>query len=82
MNRLTLASALFAALTLSAAKAETLDLKNQTTGSSSSLAPSTVSQHQQGQAYIQGTNGCEVSMWLDPNQIKSGSQVQIHNCKQ
>lgn len=40
-------------------------------------------QHQQGQAYIQGTNGCEVSMWVDPAQIKgNGQQVTIHNCKQ
>jgi hypothetical protein len=82
MKPLTVAAAIVAALTISAAKAETLDLRNQTTGAAGSVAPSTAS-HQQGQAYIEGTNGCQVSMWLDPNQIKTGSQqVQIHNCKQ
>jgi hypothetical protein len=50
-----------------------------TSGASTTLG----GQHQQGQAFIEGTNGCQVSMWLDPAQIKSGSQqVQIHNCKQ
>jgi hypothetical protein len=83
MKPLTVAAAICAGLMFSAAKAETLDLRNQTTGAAGSLAPSTASQHQQGQAYIEGLNGCQVSMWLDPKQIQTGSQqVQIHNCKQ
>jgi hypothetical protein len=62
------------------------NLTTPSTGAAGNLTPtgaSHIGNYQQGQAYIQGTNQCEVSMWVDPSKIPSGGQqVTVRNCKQ
>lgn len=74
----------FAALiaTTGLAFAAESQITNPVTGAAGTLTPTGASAHQ-GQAYIQGTNQCEVSMWVDPSKIPAGGQqVTVRNCKQ